>query len=263
MKKRVKKVVFSLLALVLVGILSMGCWIYFGGKMSNFHNYATIGDIPTPSGFERIPGDDAAYATYLRSLPLKERGSRLICYTGEEASYQALNYAVVDIPLLSNYEQCADACIRFRCEYLFRSGKYGSIRFRDVNGKALNYGGGASRQAFERYLKKTYEMASTFSLSRDLKVRPLKDMQPGDIFVYPKPADRPCGHAVMVADVAYNPKTGKKAFLLVQGNTPAQSIHVMRNITNPIRSPWFILDEDSKNLRIDVFNFKAEDLRKF
>lgn len=261
--KRIVKVLLCLLAVVLLGVILMGGWIYYGGKVSNCYNYATIGDIPTPFGYERISGDDANYSKFLRSLPLKERGSRLICYTGEEAPYQVLNYAVVDIPLLSNYEQCADACMRLRSEYLFRSGKYDAICFRDVNGKTLKYVGGASRKALEKYLIKTYGIASTFSLSRDLKVRPLKDMQPGDIFVYPKPENKPCGHAVMVVDVAVNPKTGKKAFLLAQGNTPAQSIHVVRNFQNPIQSPWFFLDEDAEELFLSVFNFKDKDLRKF
>jgi len=49
----------------------------------------------------------------------------------------------------------------------------------------------------------------------------------------------------MVVDVAEN-KNGKKAIMLAEGNTPARNIHVMRNLTNPFRFPWFMLDENAE-----------------
>ena len=48
---------------------------------------------------------------------------------------------MVDLPLLSNAEQCADVCMRLRAEYLYNTGQYGSIRFQDVNGHTLRYQG--------------------------------------------------------------------------------------------------------------------------
>ena len=240
-------------------------WVLFGSKTSNPHNYATIGDIPTPWGYDRVAGEDATYAWYLRQLPLKEKGAKVMLYTGGESRFQSLNYAVVDLPLLSNAEQCADVCMRLRAEYLFNTGQYSRIHFKNVNGKTMHYGGGSSRKAFERYLRNVYGVASTFSLSRELEQRPLKDLQPGDVFVYAA-ADRPgnhkYGHAVMVVDVAQD-KHGRKAFLLAEGNTPARDIHVMRNFTNPFRSPWFTLDEDAENLLLAVFHYKASELRHF
>ena len=138
------------------------------------------------------------------------------------------------------------------------------LHFNDVNGRKLRYSGGASRKAFEKYLKNVYQVASTFSLSREMKKRPLHDIQPGDIFVYAA-VDRPghkIGHAVMVADVAVN-KQGKISLLLIEGNTPAQDFHVMRNLLNPFHSPWFSLDEDSDVLILGVFRFKPNELRHF
>lgn len=70
------------------------------------------------------------------------------------------------------------------------------------------------------------------------------------------------GHAIMVADVAVN-KKGKKAFLLIEGNTPARSMHVMRNLLNPLSSPWFLLDDDAEHILIDGFPFRATDLKRF
>ena len=246
-----------------------GCWIWrwilLGSKTSNPNNYKTIGDIPTPWGYERINGDDAAYSEFLRSLPLKGKGSDVMLYTGGKSRFQSLNYAVIDLPLLSNAEQCADACIRLRAEYLFNNGLYSSIRFKDVNGNTMRYSGGASRKAFNNYLKRVYGMASTYSLSREMQQRTLADMQPGDVFVYAavdRPGNHKYGHAVMVVDVAVN-RNGKKAFLLAEGNTPARDIHIMRNFENPFRSPWFFLDDDADMLLLSVFPYKSNELRHF
>ena len=262
--KLVKRILLGLFLLMFMGVC-VGVWVLYGSKTSNPHNYATVGDIPTPWGYERVSGNDAAYSNYLRSLPLKDKGSRVQLFTGGDARFQSLNYAVVDLPLLSNAEQCADVCMRLRAEYLYYTGQYGMIRFKNVNGKTMHYGGGSSRKAFESYMRNVYDVASTYSLSRELERRPLKDMQPGDVFVYAavdRPNKQKYGHAVMVVDVAVN-KHGKKAFLLAEGNTPAREIHVMRNVKNPLRSPWFILDEDAEDLLLVPYHYGSNELRHF
>ena len=262
--KTTKKIFLIFLLIAVLG-LGYGAWILFGSKTSNPNNYTTIGDVPTPWGYERINGGDAAYSEFLRSLPLKGRGSDVMLYTGGKSRFQSLNYAVVDMPLLSNAEQCADVCIRLRAEYLFNSGKYSSIHFKDVSGRTMRYSGGASRKAFINYLRRVYGLASTYSLSREMRQRSLSDMQPGDVFVYAavdRPGNHKYGHAVMVVDVAVN-KNGKKAFLLAEGNTPARDIHIMRNFQNPFRSPWFFLDENADVLLLSVFPYKSNELRHF
>ncbi len=259
---KIVKRTFLVILIIALTAAGYGAWILFGSTTSNPHDYKTVGDIPSPWGYERLKGDDPAYADYLRSLPLKGRGSDVMLYTGGKSRFQSLNYAVVDIPILSNAEQCADVCMRLRAEYLFQAGRYGRIKFQNVNGRNMVYGGGGSRKAFERYLRNLYGVASTYSLSREMKTRRLADMQPGDVFVYPARYGQKYGHAVMVVDVAVN-KRGKKAFLLAEGNTPARNIHVMRNFENPFRSPWFMLDEDADNLILSVFHYKSTDLRHF
>ena len=261
MKKIIKWTFIGVLLLAMAtGIFAL--WIIYGSKTSNPHNYQTVGNIPTPWGYKRVDGRDASYANYLRQLPLKKKGSKVMYFTGGVSRFQSINYAVVDLPLLSNAEQCADVCMRLRAEYLFNTGQYGRIRFQNVNGKTLTYGGGSSRKSFERYLKNLYGVASTFSLSREMQTRRLADMQPGDVLVYPARYGHKYGHAVMVVDVAVN-KRGKKAFLLAEGNTPAREIHVMRNFKNPLRSPWFMLDDEAEHLILSVFHYKSSDLRHF
>ena len=262
--KIIKGILFVLI-LVTVFALGYGAWILLGSKTSNPNNYKTVGDIPAPWGYERCEGSDSQYCSYLRLLPLRRKGSEVMLYTGGRARFQSLNYAVVDIPLLSNAEQCADVCIRLRAEYLYNSRQYGNIHFKDVNGNTMRYSGGASRKSFENYLRRVYGMASTYSLSREMKTRRLSDMQPGDVFVYAavdRPGNHKYGHAIMVVDVAEN-KKGKKAFLLAEGNTPARNIHIMRNFETPFRSPWFFLDDDADLLLLSVFPYKSKELRHF
>lgn len=257
--------IFGIIIALLVFAAIGYAWFHHDTKISNPHSYKTIGEIPVPYGYERINGSDSDYSAFLRSLPLKEKGTKVMLFTGDTANYQFLSYAVVDLPILSNAEQCADACMRLRAEYLFRHSRYGEIRFNDVNGKNMKYTGGSSRKEFEKYLRKVYDMANTFSLSREMKQRSLAEIQPGDVFVYAA-ADRPgnqYGHAVMVVDVAINRRTGKKKLLLAEGNTPARSIHVMRNLGYNLRSPWFTLDEGSEKIRLSVFRFKSDELRCF
>ena len=79
-----------------------------------------------------------------------------------------------------------------------------------------------------------------------MQPRPLADIQPGDVFVYPGNG-RFLGHAVFVVDVAVN-----KAFLLAEGNTPARDIHLIRNLENPFRSPWFISDGSEKRFLLSI-----------
>ena len=259
--KTVKRLLIALLLVAFI-VIGYGAWIILGSKTSNPNNYKTIGEIPTPWGYERVEGLDRAYSEFLRSLPLKGKGSEVMLYTGGKSRFQSLNYAVIDLPLLSNAEQCADVCMRLRAEYLFENGQYGNIHFRDVNGKTMRYSGGSSRKAFNSYLRRVYGMASTYSLSRGLQQRALGDMQPGDVFVYPARYGQKYGHAIIVVDVAIN-KSGEKAFLLAEGNTPAREIHIMRNFENPFRSPWFVLDSDASNLLLSVFHYKATDLKHF
>ena len=49
-------------------------------------------------------------------------------YTGGNARFQWLSAAVIDMPMLSNAEQCADMPMRLRSEYLFSQGRYSEIR---------------------------------------------------------------------------------------------------------------------------------------
>lgn len=258
-----KKKLLRLLCLTLLLALVATAGVLYLSSHSNPHNYKTIAEVPVPKGFTRVKAEQNSFAAYMRSLPLKGAKQKVQLYTGGEANYQIMNYAVVDLPLLNNWEQCADVCIRLRTEYLYENGQYDNIAFKDVNGKLLKYSGGKSRTNLNSYLKKTYGMASTYSLSRYLRCKDdLSALRPGDVFVYPARKGAKYGHAVMVADVAKNEKTGEIAFMVVEGNTPARSIHLMRNFKHPF-SPWFYVDDDEKVIRISPFKYYYDEIRYF
>jgi hypothetical protein len=260
--KKIRRIIIGILFVIGVIALAIFVWKEYGIEKSNPNNYATIGDIPTLKGFDRIDGDDPKYTKFLRSLPLKPKGSIIKYYWGGIADLQELNYAVVDLPLLSNAEQCADVCMRLRAEYLYQIGNYSNISFLAANGNILSYVGEISKESLEKYLCNVFDVANTRSLSQQMDDRDLSDIQPGDVFVYPANNNR-FGHAVMVADVAQDLKTGTKAIMLIEGFMPARSIHVMQNLQDPSHSPWFILDEKSDVHTFALFQFNTSDLRCF
>ena len=235
------------------------------------HPYGTLADIPVPAGFERMGTTPGSFSDYVENLPLARPDSVLAGY--EEAPSDTLVrgcYRVVDFPLVDEYEQCADVCIRLRAEYLYRENRFYKIRFVDTREKTLQYHYGACRQQFIRYLRKVYAWSNTESLRASLPPLPMDGLAPGDIFVYDKDA-RPgsrYGHAVMVAAVAVDTVTRQKAVLLIQGSTPACDIHVVANPAAPDLSPWYLLEASADTSATPMVTvgsavFYEEDIRRF
>ena len=252
MKKVLKVIgVLFLLGIVVVGIIG------WNSSTSNSWDAKSVGDISAPVGYTRVNG---SYAEFMRSLPLKKRGSKVQLHTGGDARFQWLSTGVIDLPMLSNSEQCADMTMRLRAEYLFKQGRYSEIKFRDVNGNTLRYHGGDSRKALEKFLKNAYGVCSTFSVSRETEPRPISEVQPGDVLVYPARKIEGMGHALIVIDVA---RKGKKvAIMCAEGNTPARELHIVRNL-NPLENPWFFFDGDESILWVSVFHFWKNELRHY
>lgn len=210
------------------------------------HPSGTIGEILPPDGFVREEYDPASFSGFIEDLPLARPGSVPADFNGTPRdSLSSLCYRIVDCPLTDRNEQCADVCMRLYAEYLYQGNNYREIRFADTRGRTLRYRFGAGRQLFRRYLKEVFLWSNTESLSRSLAPGSLKDIAPGDVFVYEKDA-RPgedYGHAVMVAAVAVDTVSARRAVLLIQGSTPACDIHVVADPEAPGLSPWHLLDE--------------------
>ena len=256
-----KKKIF-LAILIVIALIALVCgWCWYSAKTSNPWNARTLGEIAAPRGYTRVEAPAGSYAEYLRALPLKARGAKVQLYTGGDAHYQFLSTGVIDKPILSNDEQCADVTMHLRADYLWSHGRYCEICFTNVNGKKQHYTGGSSQKAFERYMRGVYGYSSTFSVYHETQVRSIKDVQPGDVLVYAARPGHKLGHAILVADVARS-KSGKVAIMCVEGNTPAREMHIVRN-PNPLRNPWFFLDEDDETIFISCFRFNKDELRHY
>lgn len=210
-----------------------------------------------PEGFERVPVSNNSFGEYLRSLPLKPHGSSVKLYNGI-TKIRNVHEAVLDIDVGDrDLQQCADAAIRLRAEYLYQAKQYDKIHFHFTSGFRADYtkwmegyrievrGNDASwvkqtgfsndYTTFRKYLEMVFTYAGTLSLSQEIKKVPLEEMEIGDIFVQ---GGSP-GHCVMVLDMAENKETGEKLFLLAQSYMPAQDIHVLKNPLNGDGNPWY------------------------
>ena len=128
---------------------------------------------------------------HLRHLPLKPPGSPVLLYDGREKGNQSAHAAVVDLPIgKKDLHQCADAVIRLRAEYLWRSGRYADIHFNLTNGFRVDYArwrrgervkvvgnetswiqnapASNTYATFWQYLEFVFTYAGTLSLSREL-----------------------------------------------------------------------------------------------
>ncbi|MCC6697247.1 MAG: DUF4846 domain-containing protein [Candidatus Hydrogenedentes bacterium] len=236
--------------------------------------------IAPPAGFTRISAIEGSFADWMRGLPLREPGAAVRFFDGRKKSDQSGAFAVVDIDVgTRDFQQCADAIMRLRAEYLLAAGCADTIRFNFSSGHAarwLDWRAGlrplvsgrkvswvlraeedSSYSAFREYLDTVFLYAGTYSLSKEME--PVTDpaaVLPGDVFIQ---GDFP-GHAVLVADVAED-ELGQRIFLLLQSFMPAQDIHVLMNPARP-GTPWYAAFKNGK-LETPDWTFSYRDLRRF
>ncbi len=235
----------------------------------------------TPSGFIRTNADFNSFAHYLRHLPLKPHGAIVRLFNGDEKPNHEIYVGVVDLPIgRKNLHQCADAIIRLRAEWLFKKGDFNNIAFNFTNGFRAEYAkwregnrivvsgnkvqwvNGTQRSTsyidFWSYLEMVFTYAGTQSLNAELKSISVEEMRIGDIFIQ---GGSP-GHAVIIVDMAQNPQTGEKIFLLAQSYMPAQEIHILTNPNKPNLTPWYNVKENT-NLVTPEWTFHIKDLKRF
>lgn len=236
---------------------------------------------PAPAGFQRVPVAAGSWGEWLRFLPLLPAGTPARLYNGALKSRQRVVAAVVDIDVgKKDLQQCADAVMRLRAEYLF-SRDANKVHFHlttgydfwfsdYISGKAFKVVGEevipiakpvepASHAALMRYLVPTFGYAGTLSLSRDLRPVPLASVQPGDVLIH---GGAP-GHAVLVVDVAEHPTTHQKYMLLAQSYMPAQNIHLLRNVDDARMGAWFAVNPEDDVLRTPEWDFAPKEIGRF
>ncbi len=208
-----------------------------GNKEDNagINPYSTIDAVPLPPGFTRLQTGSDSYTTFLRKLPLK-KNKTVYLFNGNPKTNQAAQFAVIDISTGNkDLQQCADAVMRLRAEYLYAQKKIISIDFIDNNYTHYRLPANADRNVFNQYLEKVFSYCGTASLDRQLLPVPdFRNITAGDVLIK---GGSP-GHAMQVVDIAVN-KEGKKIYLLAQSYMPAQDMHVVVNPANRTLSPWY------------------------
>jgi hypothetical protein len=228
--------------------------------------YKTVKEIPCPEGYERVAVDSDSFGAYLRSLPLKTDNNTVFLYNGQEKWNQNAQFAVIKMDIgKQDLQQCADAVMRLRGEYLYSHKRYADIHFNFLSdGKPHYYKeyvkGDYSYKKFRSYMNYIFSYANTASLLKELKVvDSLGKIMPGNVFIQ---KGNPYGHAIIVVDVARNSKTGEKIFMLAQSYMPAQETHILQNPGDENLSPWYS-ENFGEELETPEWTFVKKDLRRF
>jgi hypothetical protein len=207
----------------------------------------------TPDGYQLVKNEPGSFAAYLQGLPLKPAGTHTKTYTGTIAATDPYTAAVVDISVgTEDLQQCADAVMRLRGEYLYQQKRFNEISFKFESGFKCDYKHYAEGYryhngqwllkakpdygytAFMHYMNLVFAYAGTLSLEKELKkVNVADELKAGDVFIR---GGSP-GHCFIVMAVAESPAR-KKIFLLAQSFMPAQNIQILQG-----NSTWFSLDK--------------------
>ncbi|HET6255963.1 MAG TPA: DUF4846 domain-containing protein [Puia sp.] len=222
--------------------------------------YPTIGAIPAPAGYHRVTEAQGSWGAWLRTIPLK-RTLTVHLYNGMPKRNQDAQFAVLDVPVGNeDLQQCADAVMRLRAEYLYSRGDYGDITFYSEQGVRFNFAEWSAdhrRPAFDRYLRKVFSYCSTRTLARQLVPAAYNMVEAGDVLIR---SGSP-GHAMLVVDVAEDGQ-GQRIYLLAQSYMPAQDIHIVKNPTDDL-SPWYRADSTLGIVSTPEYEFKTNELRKW
>ncbi len=234
-----------------------------------------------PDGYKRIISEKNSFGDYLQNLKLKPEGTLVKNFDGTIKANKDVYVAVVDIDVGNkDLQQCADAVIRLRAEYLYSQNRFDDIHFNFTNGFKAKYskwregyritvkgnnvswikkaGESNSYEDFREYLDIVFTYAGTLSLSKELNSIDISEIKIGDVFIK---GGSP-GHAVIIVDMAENEKTGEKIFLLAQSYIPAQDIQILKNPMNTDLSPWYS-SNIGEILETPEWTFISNQLKRF
>jgi hypothetical protein len=210
---------------------------------------------------------------FLQHLPVRE--GLVLDYQGNPVADQAKAAMIVNYDVGNkNLQQCADALIRLRAEYLFAVQRYHDITFQFtsghrfafeayckgmrpvINGNQVSFshlsaGCEPSHAALRRYLDIVYAYAGTISLSREL--HPVSEITVGTVIIT---AGSP-GHCSIVVDESTT-GAGEKVYKLAESFMPAQSIYILRNTKDPGMGSWYPL---KKGITIETASYIFENYK--
>lgn len=233
-----------------------------------------------PDNYKRIATKPNSFANYLQNFELKQHNAKVHLYNGQLKNRQDVHAAILDIDVgKRDLQQCADATMRLRAEFLYQQKRYNDIHFKFTNGFNVAYSkwrngyrikvngnkvkwyktnkNSTSYASFKQYMQLIFIYAGTLSLDKEMEKVSITNMQIGDVFIQ---GGSP-GHAIIVVDMAKN-IANETLFMLAQSYMPAQEIHILKNKNNSSISPWY----SSKNLEIlksPEWHFTKNNLKRF
>jgi hypothetical protein len=209
---------------------------------------------------------------FLQALPAKP--GTVVDFTGSAVENQSKHIAVLPYDVgKQDLQQCADALIRLRAEYLFTQQRFDEIKFRFTSGHLYSWSDyrqgkrpkvRGPKVTFEHnappstqytykslraYLDIVYAYAGTQSLAFELQQT--DSLEVGTVIIQPGSP----GHCCMIMDEAVD-NIGRPVYKLVEGYTPAQSIYILKNPVDG--SPWHTLKE---GYPIKTASYKFTDYR--
>ncbi|MDP4151475.1 MAG: DUF4846 domain-containing protein [Bacteroidota bacterium] len=253
-----------------------------GASSAAHPGYLRVGDIPVPEGYVRVLAAEHSFAAWLRALPLK-KDRTVYLYNGESKRNQNAQFAVLDVSVNDpsvrpghpegaavprDLQQCADAIMRLRAEYLYDQKDFIHIEFHSSQGTRFNFAQwlkergaapaneAAIRKNFGKFMEKVFTYCGTLSLERQLVAGggPEK-MEIGDVLIH---GGSP-GHAMLIIDMAVDGRSGRKVYLLAQGYMPAQDIHIVHDPEDDKLDPWY--PADGKTVYTPEYTFYAGQMR--
>ena len=236
--------------------------------------------VSPPEGFKRVRAPEGGFAAWLRELPTLPGQPPVLLFDGTPKRNQTAHALVLDVDVgHADLQQCADAVMRLRAEYLHASGRDADLCFHFTSGDAAAWErwktgerprvqgnhvrwassapARADRETFQGYLETVFTYSGSASLERDtVKPPPDARLEPGDVLLQ---GGHP-GHAVLVLDVAEDAKR-RRVFLLAQSYMPAQQIQLLKAPDSPL-GPWYTADPNDA-VKTPEWDFPRGSWRRF
>ena len=240
------------------------------------NNRPETGTLYSLTGSKAVNSKETAWQSFLQHLPTENAPIR--DYKGRLVSDQEKHAAIIKYDVGNkDLQQCADALMRLRSEYLFKENRYSEIGFHFTTGNyysweaycegqrpsikgqhikfvATGTGSPKDHASLRKYLDILYAYANTVSLEKELK--DANDFTIGTVIIKPGYP----GHTCIIIDEKSLPD-GRKLYKLAEGYMPAQSIYILNNTIQPWLGAWYALKKGP--ITTASFEFDNYSLKKF